>query len=754
MEQRARSYASSSLISFPSIPSNDDVEILDFSNNPLSSFSGLPTLSNLHTLIFDNTHLKSFQGARMEPNLKCISLLNTPLLQYLYLDLMTIIVFGNSVVKINNKDVAKTLVSIATRYRKIVRPYLVKGWILCSVHPLTLFHHATKQRKVIFIRAINDDYGNRIRRRSFNCKKTKKLDYKDEKNGMKNVSSRIRSSTSLTKDAPFNDEDYQQKIPFLPLIATSSYRLSILLQKFIFEENIIYLNDTVEAALKHINFQNFEDINVIVFTMFLAANIRPFYISEIVDYFSIICKKASKTILRDFIISNIFYFHFYSYSILAILILYLLKYKMIEPIDLKPFLEAIINSFEGYDKYISIEGSAPEIPFTLFFSYFSTIIKLIDPNIYQSIMESGLKCNFFFEFDKFENICRILKEDDTIKFSNLDINTKYLSKLINNFTPWKSEDYPLLFATAFCGAYNCFKSIYNNENSESLRHAAVAGGNEEIVLLLNVKNLENIAIQYHRNHLINEMFFDKNISENIKTAIEYNNYHALSRIFNSERIYNRHKSFSIHKREIEDFYLSKISLNSNDDSVFINNSNVGFDKTIQNAIKHILEQRNVEMFHFLSKLNSFMPNYKFDDGKTFLHLAIIYDLYLAVQILLKNSDLQINEQDDYGKTPLQYAVEYGFCDIILLLLQEPTLDINIQIKETGINPLLYAVSHENEEIVSLLLSSSSININIGDKEGWTPLSIACILSNIKIIMLLLRNPDIDLNKATVDGVFY
>ncbi len=105
MEQRARSYASSSLISFPSIPSNDDVEILDFSNNPLSSFSGLPTLSNLHTLIFDNTHLKSFQGARMEPNLKCISLLNTPLLQYLYLDLMTIIVFGNSVVKI--EDVAE-----------------------------------------------------------------------------------------------------------------------------------------------------------------------------------------------------------------------------------------------------------------------------------------------------------------------------------------------------------------------------------------------------------------------------------------------------------------------------------------------------------------------------------------------------------------------------------------------------------------------------------------------------------------------
>ena len=89
------------------------------------------------------------------------------------------------------------------------------------------------------------------------------------------------------------------------------------------------------------------------------------------------------------------------------------------------------------------------------------------------------------------------------------------------------------------------------------------------------------------------------------------------------------------------------------------------------------------------------------------------DYYSFVKLFLDKDTNIINYKNDDGKTALYLAVEKGNVDIVKLLLSCNKLDINIT--NNGKTALFLAVEKENAEIVKLLLTHDKIKVNIINK---------------------------------------
>lgn len=110
----------------------------------------------------------------------------------------------------------------------------------------------------------------------------------------------------------------------------------------------------------------------------------------------------------------------------------------------------------------------------------------------------------------------------------------------------------------------------------------------------------------------------------------------------------------------------------------------------------------------------------------------------AIDINLRNS---VN-----GRTVLHYAVASGRREFIAFLLLQPDIDVNVESKTDG-TPLYMAIKR-NPSLVSVLLKNKNINVNIPDSQGRTPLHLAAFELNADIVSLLLRHPNVEVNRQT------
>lgn len=140
------------LVSFPDLGKNSEIEILDLSNNPIDNFETLPTIPSLKYLTLDSTEIYSFYRAQSQPSLTKLSIQNTPLSKYQFINIMTIIVYGFQINQVNKNFVSKNELKIAFQMADFLRPYLLRGWILVGIDKIQLFHPLTHQRMTLKLR--------------------------------------------------------------------------------------------------------------------------------------------------------------------------------------------------------------------------------------------------------------------------------------------------------------------------------------------------------------------------------------------------------------------------------------------------------------------------------------------------------------------------------------------------------------------------------------------------------------------------
>ena len=390
-------------------------------------------------------------------------------------------------------------------------------------------------------------------------------------------------------------------------------------------------------------------------------------------------------------------------------------------------------------------------------------------------------------------ICELIRNDSINEFISF-INSNNISDVIetsifetNLFLLDKNPS--LIEYSAFYGSINIFKYLYlmNFNIFPSIWFYAIHGKNNEIIHFLEEKRIDppfgsfyevfiesikchhnEIAEYIEMNYLEN---FDLKSNEFIQKVLKCYNFHFLSDDFFMKYDYlfdyckyNYYIPFKICSK------MANFDVNSTKDNTLLSTA---VKKGNIKIVKRILKFKNL-------KINKIKSVIKKDTGMHERKSALIYACKKGfvdiVDLLLKNPKIDVNKASwEYIKfrnykyeskySPLVIAILDDKTEIVKLLLKQKNLNVNNEMyflhNELEVNktPLNIAISRKNIAIVKLLLDHPNINVNEETEHiieypkytemYTTPLSSAIELNNIDIIKLLLNHPKIDVNSLSI-----
>jgi ankyrin repeat protein len=182
----------------------------------------------------------------------------------------------------------------------------------------------------------------------------------------------------------------------------------------------------------------------------------------------------------------------------------------------------------------------------------------------------------------------------------------------------------------------------------------------------------------------------------------------------------------------------------------------------------------------LARMNSESVNAQDEYGRTALDVAIYNQSEIAVRVLLKRDDVDVNLKTNYNHTALHYASVWKKMPIDLFrIILEKSKDVNAQ-EEDGNTALHWAIGQENRTAVEELLKRDDVDVNLKnnnrrralhcaaewknmprnlfrvilgkstdvnaqDKHGWTALHWAIAMENRTAVEELLKRKDVDVN---------
>ena len=97
--------------------------------------------------------------------------------------------------------------------------------------------------------------------------------------------------------------------------------------------------------------------------------------------------------------------------------------------------------------------------------------------------------------------------------------------------------------------------------------------------------------------------------------------------------------------------------------------------------------------------------------------------------------------------PLYIASCKGHTEEVGRLLQAGA-DVN-QVQKDGSTPLTIACERGRTDVVKMLLAHDGVDVNQANKNGWTPLNIANHNGHAEVVKMLLAHDGVDVNQATV-----
>lgn len=123
------------------------------------------------------------------------------------------------------------------------------------------------------------------------------------------------------------------------------------------------------------------------------------------------------------------------------------------------------------------------------------------------------------------------------------------------------------------------------------------------------------------------------------------------------------------------------------------------------------------------------------NGKTPLHIAVIYDKPEAVNMLVK-FQAELNIKDENGFTPLHFATQLNRSEIARTLINAGARINTVTCKLD--TPLSFATWHGDRELINLLLSKLA-RLDVQDFKDDTPLIIAAKRGYNDVVSLYIDN---------------
>jgi len=132
-----------------------------------------------------------------------------------------------------------------------------------------------------------------------------------------------------------------------------------------------------------------------------------------------------------------------------------------------------------------------------------------------------------------------------------------------------------------------------------------------------------------------------------------------------------------------------------------------------------------------------------NDGDNPIFAAVYRNRKAALVCFVKNEKCTaeiVNSKNKEGKTALYLANEYGNLDIVKALLKHPGIDLNFE-DYGGKCPIFWGMIKDDEELVKLSLRGKfGFDITDSRSDGKTPLICGCYRNSIKSVMMLMNDP--------------
>lgn len=157
--------------------------------------------------------------------------------------------------------------------------------------------------------------------------------------------------------------------------------------------------------------------------------------------------------------------------------------------------------------------------------------------------------------------------------------------------------------------------------------------------------------------------------------------------------------------------------------------------------KELDESKEKKLFHFpLPLLNAIQS-----DGTPLIKLIRSSHSQNVVKIFLSffpHVDPNIPFQ---GLTPLLIAVRKKNTSAVEALLNCKAINVNTKIGEKNDSALTLAILNEDLATVKLLLNKKETDVNLQGLDGKRPLEIAILCNHLKIVEILLKRGDLEIN---------
>ena len=379
----------------------------------------------------------------------------------------------------------------------------------------------------------------------------------------------------------------------------------------------------------------------------------------------------------------------------------------------------LFNDYSGIDHYLSLIfiWFAPEID-TVDHCFFIKMkqsfiaqwefeyTSLVIYDMYQHFLDDNWDIVNYqrkIDYQKFE-ISKCIVNDNIDGLQNLLNNSKMNVNYMIPLTSYEWREFlqrspTLIQLSAFYGSLACFKYLLlsdadlslNDYEGKTVIHYAIAGGNTEIIRILQQKTISfcgalQVAAKFHRNDVF-YWLLDNNLCE----------LNEFSEVM----------GYVLHQATISNnFEIIKYCFSQGFD---VNTTNTDgwtplhFAAKFNNykASKILLSQENIDV------------NIRTSLEFTALHLAAIFSSAEVCEQMLtdKRIKIDINATDNYGATPLHYAARNGHLDILKFLLKREEIDVNC-IDKNGDTPLHLAGKNGHKEIIITLLEYKGIKPNI------------------------------------------
>ena len=133
------------LTRFPQLDKILNYQSILMQYNKISSFETLPECPNMRKLYLDFNLITSFEKAKKQPKLSTISLIDNPISKNSLIGIMAYIVFGQRIRSVNGEFLSIDDIKMAQRLEPIIRHFLIEGYLLTSLKPITLQHSKTQE---------------------------------------------------------------------------------------------------------------------------------------------------------------------------------------------------------------------------------------------------------------------------------------------------------------------------------------------------------------------------------------------------------------------------------------------------------------------------------------------------------------------------------------------------------------------------------------------------------------------------------